>query len=98
MPEEQLSCMADADGTLVITRRKGIDGVSSPHVVARVYDHEYALLMARSPDLLAAIKWLRSLLAKGVCQCQPGVNGCVACVTDDLVAEIEKGVAPGPVR
>jgi hypothetical protein len=67
MPPDQLSYTLDRDGTLVLTRSTGIEGVSPPQVVARVYDREYALLMAKSPELRAALKWLRTPLAQGAC-------------------------------
>jgi hypothetical protein len=60
-------------------------------VVARVYDRGWALLLAKSPDMLDALKWLRELLEQEACQCQPGVKGCVRCVTDSLLAELEPG-------
>jgi len=55
---------------------------------------KYALVMAKSPELLGVLKWLRTLLAQEACQCQPGVKACVLCTTDDLLAEIDQGAAP----
>ena len=94
MPQDQLSCTPDADGTLIITRHAGAAGDGRPPVVARVYDHEYALVMTKSPELLGALKWLRTLMAREACHCQAGIRECVVCLTDDLVAAIEQAPVP----
>jgi hypothetical protein len=85
--QDQLYCRPDPDGTVVITR--SLEG-DSP-VVARVYDPAYALMMAKSPALLGALKWMRTLLSKNACHCLPGVRECVVCVTDDLLAALDQG-------
>jgi hypothetical protein len=92
--QDQLYCIPGPDGTLVITRSPGAEGASPPQVVARIYDREYALVMARSPALLGALRWVRTLLSQEVCQCQSGVRECVVCITDDLLAEIDRGTVP----
>jgi hypothetical protein len=89
--DERLSCRPDPDGTVVITRSPAGEGDRPPEVVARIYDREYALVMAKSPALLGALKWVRTLLSREVCHCQPGVRECVVCITDDLLAEIDQG-------
>jgi hypothetical protein len=48
-------------------------------------------MMANSPALLGALKWVSTLLAKHACHCQLGVREGVVCVTDDLLAEIDQG-------
>jgi len=93
-PQDPLSCTAEADGTPVIARSAGPIGDRSPEIVARVYDREYALVMTKSPELLGALKWLRTLLAQEACYCQAGVRECVVCVTDDLITAIEQGAVP----
>ena len=94
MRQDPLSCALDADGTLVITRSPGLESDGSPQVVARVYDGEYILVMTRSPELLGALQWLRTLLAEQACHYQAGVRECVVCLTDDLITGIEQGRVP----
>ena len=89
--QDRLYCTPGPDGTLVITRSPTAAGDSPPQVVARIYDREYAVIMAKSPALLGALKWMHTLLSQGACHCQPGVRECVVCVTDDLLAEIDQG-------
>jgi hypothetical protein len=90
----RLYCTPNSDGTLVISRSPAGEGSSPPQVVARIYDREYARVMAKSPALLGALKWLRELLFQEACHCQPGVRECVVCITDDLLAEIDQGTVP----
>ena len=92
--QDRLYCRPDPDGTVVITRRPAEAGHSPLEVVARVYDPEYALVMAKGPALLGALKWVRTLLSQEVCHCQPGVRECVVCTTDDLIAAIDQGSVP----
>jgi hypothetical protein len=89
--QNRLDCRPDLEGVVVITRRPAGEEAGAPQVVARVYDPTYALMMAHSPALLGALKWVRTLLAKDACHCQPGIRECVVCVTDDLLAEIDQG-------
>jgi hypothetical protein len=90
MPD-RLDCRPDVEGVVIITRRPAGEAAGSPQVVARVYDPAYACMMAHSPGLLGALKWVRTLLSKDACHCQPGVRECVVCVTDDRLAEIHQG-------
>jgi hypothetical protein len=92
--QDRLYCRPDPDGTLVITRTPAEEGASPPQLVARIYDPEYALVMANSPALFGTLKWVRTLLSQEVCHCQPGVRECVMCVTDDLLAAIDQGTMP----
>ena len=92
--QDRLYCSPDPDGTVVITRSPVGEEDSPPQVVARIYDREYALVMTKSPALLGALKWVRTLLSQEVCHCQPGIRECVVCVTDDLLTEIDQGTLP----
>ena len=94
MSQDRLCCTSDTDGTLVIARSAGEKGARPPQIVARVYDREYALIMTKSPELLGALKWLRTLLAEEACHCQAGVRECVVCLTDDLISAVEQGTIP----
>jgi hypothetical protein len=89
--QDRLDCRPDVEGVVVITRHPAVEAAGSPQEVARVYDPAYARMMARSPALLGALKWVRTLLSKDACHCQPGIRECVVCVTDDLLAEIDQG-------
>lgn len=92
--QDRLYCSPDPDGTLVITHTPTGEGENPPQVVARIYDPEYALVMANSPALLGTLRWVRTLLSQEVCHCQPGVRECVVCITDDLLAKIDQGTVP----
>jgi hypothetical protein len=89
-----LYCRPDSDGTLVITRSPPDAGAHPPSIVARIYDPAYALMMTKSPVLLGTLQWIRTLLDKNACHCQPGIRECVVCVTDDLIAEMDQGAVP----
>jgi hypothetical protein len=93
---DRLYCRPDSDGTLVITRSPTGEGEHPPQIVARIYDPAYALMMANSPALLGALRWVRTLLSQDACPCQPGVRECMVCITDDLLAEIDQGTMPAP--
>jgi hypothetical protein len=92
--QDRLYCIPDPDGTVVITRSPAGEGDSPAQVVARIYDPEYALIMAKSPILLGALKWIHTLLSQEVCHCRLGVRECVVCTTDDLLTEIDEGTVP----
>ena len=94
MALDRMSYTPDQDGTSVMTRSVGPEGRSAPQVVARVYDRDWAFLLATSPELFDAVKWCRELFQQGTRQCQPGVKGCVLCVTDGLLTEIESSNTP----
>ena len=92
--QDRWYCRPDPDGPVVITRRPAGEGASPSQVVARMYDRDYALVMAHSPALLGALKWVRTLLAQEVCHCLPDVRECVVCTTDDLIAVVDQGAVP----
>jgi hypothetical protein len=94
MPHDRLQCSPDPDGSFVITHTPETEATSPPPVVARVYDPAYARMMTKSPELLGMLQWVRTLLSKEACQCQPGVRECVVCLTDDLLTELAPETGP----